>query len=47
MDKVIAGKTISVNEEGYMTDLSQWNEDIASEMAKEYDIELTQNTSKY
>ncbi|MCB9310918.1 MAG: TusE/DsrC/DsvC family sulfur relay protein [Lewinellaceae bacterium] len=41
MDKVIAGKTISVNEEGYMTDLSQWNEDIASEMAKEYDIELT------
>ncbi|MEZ4910830.1 MAG: TusE/DsrC/DsvC family sulfur relay protein [Saprospiraceae bacterium] len=41
MDKVIAGKTISVNEEGYMTDLSQWNEDIAKEMAKEFEIELT------
>lgn len=41
MDKVIAGKTISVNEEGYMTDLSQWNEEVANEMAKEFDIELT------
>lgn len=33
MEATIAGINVSVNDEGYMTDLSQWNEDIAKEMA--------------
>ncbi|WP_291100262.1 MULTISPECIES: TusE/DsrC/DsvC family sulfur relay protein [unclassified Flavobacterium] len=41
MEKVYAGKTISVDKEGYLTDLSQWNKEIAIEMAKEEDIVLT------
>jgi len=39
--KTIAGQTVEVNEEGYMTDASQWNREIALEMAKEEGIELT------
>ncbi|MFN8431874.1 MAG: TusE/DsrC/DsvC family sulfur relay protein [Spirosomataceae bacterium] len=41
MEKVVAGKTINVNEEGYMTDLSQWNEDVAKGLAQEAAVELT------
>lgn len=40
MEKVYAGKTVSVDKEGYLTDLSQWNKDIALEIAKEEGIEL-------
>ena len=29
----IAGKEVEVDEEGYLVDLSQWNEDIAKYMA--------------
>ncbi|SMG13351.1 tRNA 2-thiouridine synthesizing protein E [Marivirga sericea] len=32
---------IKVNEEGYFTDPSQWSEDIAIEMAKKENIDLT------
>jgi TusE/DsrC/DsvC family sulfur relay protein len=39
--KTIAGHTVEVNDEGYMTDASQWNREIAAEMAKEEGIELT------
>lgn len=39
--KTYAGKTIEVNDEGYMTDASQWSREIAAEMAKEEGIELT------
>jgi len=40
--KEIAGKTVQVNEEGFMTDPSEWNKDIAVEIAKEEGIaELT------
>ena len=39
--KTIAGQTVDVNDEGYMTDASQWNREIALEMAKEEGIELT------
>lgn len=39
--KTIAGQTVEVNEEGYMTDASQWNREIAAEMAREEGIELT------
>ena len=36
-----AGVTVEVSEEGYLTDHSRWNRDIAQEIAKEEDIELT------
>ncbi len=38
---VIAGKTVDVNEEGYMTDPSQWDKEIAETIAKEIGIELS------
>jgi dissimilatory sulfite reductase related protein len=42
MTKEIAGKTVQVNEEGFMTDPSEWDQDIANEIAKEEGIpELT------
>ncbi len=37
----IAGKTINVNDDGYLTDPSQWTKEIAIELAKEEGIELT------
>ena len=39
--KVIAGFTVDVNEEGYMTDPAQWTKEIAQEIAKEENIDLT------
>ncbi len=39
--KTIAGQTVEVNDEGYMVDASQWNKEIAAELAKEDGIELT------
>lgn len=39
--KTIAGQSVEVNDEGYMTDPSQWSKEIATEMAKEEGIELT------
>lgn len=41
MEKLIAGKTIAVNEEGYLTNFSEWNKEIAEEIAKEASIALT------
>ena len=38
----IAGVNIDVNEEGYLTDSSQWNEQIAAEIAEEEEVELTE-----
>lgn len=40
MDKQINGFNIHVNEEGYMTDLNEWNELVAREIAHEEGIEL-------
>lgn len=37
----LAGIAVDFNEEGYMTDSSQWNEDIARSIAAEEGIELT------
>ena len=37
----IAGKEVEVDEEGYLVDLSQWNEDIAKYMAVEEKVEMT------
>ena len=39
--KTIAGAQVNVSEEGYLEDMSQWNEDIAREIASEVNIELT------
>ncbi|MDX1955901.1 MAG: TusE/DsrC/DsvC family sulfur relay protein [Chitinophagaceae bacterium] len=41
MERVIAGKTIAVNEEGYMTDFKQWDQSVAEVLATEAEISLT------
>ena len=38
MNKNIAGTTVDVNEEGYLTDMSQWSEPIAAAIAAEEGI---------
>ena len=40
--KVLAGVTLEVTDEGYMTNPSQWTKDIAVEIARELDITLTE-----
>ena len=39
--KIFAGVTVDVNDEGYFTDPSQWTKDIAVDVAKEEGIVLT------
>ncbi len=39
--KEIAGTSIEVNEEGFLTDHSQWNKEVAAAIASEEGIELT------
>lgn len=39
--KHLAGVDINVNEEGYLTDSSQWTKDVAVAIAKEEGIDLT------
>ena len=39
--KTIAGVELNVSEDGYLEDMSQWNENIAKEIAEEIGIELT------
>lgn len=41
MEKIIAGKSITVNEEGYLTDFSQWDEKVGEEIAAEFNISLS------
>lgn len=41
MKKVIAQTEIDVNEEGYLTDFSQWTKEIGTEIANEHNIEMT------
>ncbi|OEF99922.1 sulfur relay protein DsrC [Vulcanibacillus modesticaldus] len=38
-EKMLADFTVNVNEEGYLTDPSQWNKEIAVALAKEVGIE--------
>jgi TusE/DsrC/DsvC family sulfur relay protein len=38
MNKEIAGTAVDVNEEGYLTDMSQWSESIAAAIAAEEGI---------
>lgn len=40
-EKVYAGITVNVTDEGYLTDPNQWTPSIAAELAKEEGIELT------
>ncbi|WP_028308486.1 TusE/DsrC/DsvC family sulfur relay protein [Desulfitibacter alkalitolerans] len=43
MEKIIAGYTVDVTEEGYLTQMNQWNKEIAEAIAKELGIhELTE-----
>ena len=37
----IAGSDVHVNEEGFLTEFDEWNEDIGAELAKNIDVELT------
>ncbi|MDX5585703.1 MAG: TusE/DsrC/DsvC family sulfur relay protein [Aureibaculum sp.] len=39
--KTIAGVQLNVSDDGYLEDMSQWNENIAKEIAEEIGIELT------
>ena len=39
--KNYAGQAIEVNEEGYLIDTSKWSKEVAIDIAKEEDIELT------
>lgn len=39
--KTIAGIDLKVSADGYLEDMTQWNEDIAREIANELNIELT------
>ncbi len=39
--KIIAGITVDVNEEGYFTNPAQWTRELAKEVAKEEGIQLT------
>lgn len=41
MEKNYAGKQITVDHEGYLKDFTQWDKEVASEIAKEEDIEMT------
>lgn len=41
MDKLLAGKTVSVTEEGFMTEFSQWDRSIADAIATENDVTLS------
>ena len=40
-EKVFAGVTVTVTDDGYLTDSSQWTKEIAVEIAKEEGINLT------
>lgn len=39
----VAGKSIEVDEEGYLVNLSDWDEQVAEYLAKEEKVEMTQN----
>ena len=41
MEKVIAGTSVKINEEGYLTEFAQWNTQIGTELAREANIDMT------
>jgi tRNA 2-thiouridine synthesizing protein E len=40
--KTYCGKAVSVNDEGYFTDPSEWTKEIGAEIAREVGLELTE-----
>ena len=44
--KTLTGITLEVSDEGYLNNPSQWNNDVALEIAKEEGIELTETHFK-
>ena len=40
MEKIIAGRNIQVNEEGYLKEFKEWDQAIGLEIAKEANIEM-------
>lgn len=41
METTIAGQTVDLNSEGYLTDLNQWSKEVAMHIAQEEGIELS------
>lgn len=41
MTRTYAGICVKCNEQGYMTDLSEWNKDVATGIAQEEGIDMT------
>jgi dissimilatory sulfite reductase related protein len=41
MEKLVMCKSVNVNEEGYLTDFSEWDKDVAQTIASEAGIDLT------
>jgi len=41
MERTLEGKSITVNEEGYLTDFNQWDETIAEVLAAEAEVALS------
>jgi tRNA 2-thiouridine synthesizing protein E len=39
----VGGKTIETDEEGYLANLSDWNEEVANEIAKAENVTMTEN----
>ena len=42
MERTIAGKTIAVNEEGFMTDGTQWSREVGEAIANEEGVSMTE-----
>jgi len=40
-EKTYAGVTVNIDDDGYMTDASQWTKEIAADIAKQESVELT------
>ncbi len=41
MKKIVANREIEVNEEGYLTDFTQWSKEVAENLAEEHGIQMT------
>jgi TusE/DsrC/DsvC family sulfur relay protein len=41
MEAVLAGIKVILTEDGYLSDFSQWNKEVGTELAKEEGIEMT------
>jgi len=39
----VGGKSLETDEEGYLANLSDWTEEVANEIAKAENVEMTQN----